>query len=174
MFQFLLILLRNPFFLIGTGLFVGFAVYYNHLLKAYAHVERSLEELEEALTQRRQLAVNVVNPAGKGNLAQHLQQLELPEQTPLLADDLSARFEEEHALGIELDLVIQTIHTDQEMAADADFQAWCKQINTKNQAIGIARHTYNMEARSFNFKIESFPAGLIAHLLKIPPQPLFM
>lgn len=174
MFQFVLILLRNPFFLIGTGIFVGFAVYYNHLLKAYAHVERSLEELEEVLTRRRQLAANVVNPAGTGNLAHHLQQLELPEQTPLLTDDLPARFEEEYALGIELESLINSIHTDQEMAADTGFQSWCKQINETNVAIGIAKHTYNMEARSFNLKIESFPAGLIAYLLKIPSQPLFM
>ncbi len=174
MFQFVLILLRNPFFLIGTGLFVGFAVYYNRLLKAYAHVERSLEELDEVLTRRRQLAANVANPAGTGNLAQRLQQLELPEQASLLTDDLTARFEEEYALGIELELLIQSIHSGQEMAADAGFQSWSKEINAANLAIGIARQTYNMEARSFNLKIESFPTGLIAHLLNILPQPLFI
>ena len=173
MFQFFLILLRNPIFLIGTAIFIAFAVYYNRLLRSLTQTESKLEALEQVLILRRKLVRTVVHPEGSGVLGRHLGLLEMPESIPMLTDDLVARFEEERALGEDLEQLIRDMDEDKDAAKDSGYQEWKKQVEQLNQELAVARADYNNSARAFNLTINSFPGGLVANVTRMNEQEIF-
>ncbi len=176
MLQFLLILLRNPFFLLGLATFVLIVFYHNRLVKGHAQAEALLEKLEMTLQKRKAFLQALSHEAANHTpeLAARARTIPVPERVPMLEDDLEARFEEERLLEEEIEALMEEMDAMLPATSRKGFTALQSQAQALNHEIAQARQAYNAAARSFNLRIDSFPSGLIAGIMNVRRQELFL
>ena len=176
MLQFFFILLRNPIFILGMATFVLIVFYHNRLVKSQTQVEEALEKLEMALLKRKHLLLELAREAGShiSGMAARAKAIPMPERVSMLKDDLEARFEEERLLAEEIEDLLGEMDTGIPEASRKAFAALQSQAHALDQEIALARQVYNAAARSFNLRIDSFPSGLIAGIMNIRRQELFL
>lgn len=176
MLQFLFVLLRNPVFLLGIATFIAIAYYYNRLVKAYAHVEETLEQLGNTLKKRRPMLLELAHLAQTHapDLAIEIDQLHLPENMPVLKDDLAVRFEEESDLSTAWTNLVDKMEREARVQKNDAFQLAARQARSLETEVLGAQQAYNAAARAFNLQTDSFPSGLIASILNVRRQELFV
>ncbi|GLB47217.1 membrane protein [Philodulcilactobacillus myokoensis] len=153
---------------------ITWIVIYNRLVRASTYVDESWSQIDVQLKRRNDLIPNLISTTkGYANYEQStLTKVTQLRQQLVSMDDNGDRNQMMHVsdqLSNTLKSIFAVSENYPELKANNQFQQLMEELSNTENKIAYSRQLYNSSVASFNMKIKTFPANLIAghhHFIK--------
>lgn len=172
----LLLLYLLATLLVVALLAVAGGVYvYNRFVRLATRVEAAFSDVDVLLTKRNNLIPNLVETVQgyAGHESGAFAELAALRSRALQADSVAEKAQIEAGVRGQLQSLFAVAENYPTLKADANFRQLQQALQTLEDGIETARHSYNAAVREYNVLLKSFPANLVARLTKRAPCVFF-
>lgn len=154
---------------------IYFIATYNSLIRGRNNVEEAFSTMDVYLKKRFDLIPNLVETV-KGYASHEKETLErviAARNSIASASNTTDKIEGETALSGALRQIFALSESYPDLKANQNFMDLSAQLKAVEEDIANARKYYNAVVKSFNNKVLSFPANIIAGMFHFEKQPMF-